>query len=61
MLLSEGGHVAHLEFFGHEITPMSKATFYFVIGVLVLTDVAQSRYQKRLLRLRQLNENAPAD
>lgn len=61
MLLSEGGHVAHLEFFGHEITPMSKATFYFVIGVLVLTDVAQSRYQKRLLRLRQLNENAPTD
>lgn len=56
MLLSEGGHLAHLHFFGHEITPMSKATFYFVIAVLVITDVVQSRYQKRLQRLRQLNE-----
>lgn len=50
MLLSEGGHLAHLHLFGHEITPMSKATFYFVIAVLVLTDVVQSRYQKKLLR-----------
>ena len=55
MLLSEGGHLAHLHFFGHAITPMSKATFYFVISVLVITDVVQSRYQKRLQKLRQLN------
>jgi predicted tellurium resistance membrane protein TerC len=53
MLLSEGGHLAHLERFGHEITPMSKATFYFVIVVLVLTDVVQTRYQKKLARLKQ--------
>ena len=49
MLLSEGGHLAHLRLLGNKVTPMSKTTFYFVIGVLVLTDVAQSRYQKRLL------------
>ena len=49
MLLSEGGHLAHLKFFGSEITPMSKATFYFVIGVLVLIDIVQSRYQRKLL------------
>ena len=48
MLLSEGGHLAHLHFFGHEITAMSKATFYFVITVLVLIDIVQSRYQKKL-------------
>ncbi len=48
MLLSEGGHMAHLELFGHQITPMSKATFYFVIGVLILTDIVQTRYQKKL-------------
>jgi predicted tellurium resistance membrane protein TerC len=54
MLLSEGGHLAHLHLFGHAITPMSKATFYFVIGVLILTDVVQSRYQKRLLKMRAL-------
>jgi len=49
MLLSEGGHLAHLHLFGNEITPMSKATFYFVIGVLLLIDIVQSKYQKKLL------------
>ena len=49
MLLSEGGHLAHMHLFGGEITVMSKATFYFVITVLVLTDLVQSRYQKKLL------------
>ena len=50
MLLSEGGHLAHLHLFNHRITPMSKATFYFVIGILVLTDIVQTRYQKKLLK-----------
>ena len=50
MLISEGGHLAHLAFWGHEITPMSKATFYFVIGILVVVDIVQGRYQKKLLR-----------
>lgn len=49
MLLTEGGHLAHLSLFGNPITPMSKTTFYFVIGVLILTDIVQSRYQKKLL------------
>ena len=47
MLLTEGGHLAELHLFNHEITPMSKATFYFVIGILVLTDIVQTRYQKK--------------
>ncbi len=50
LLLSEGGHLAHLQLFGNPVTPMTKTTFYFVIGVLVLTDIVQSRYQKKLLR-----------
>ena len=50
MLLSEGGHMAHLHLFGHQITPMSKATFYFVIGVLILTDIVQTRYQKKIMK-----------
>lgn len=50
MLLTEGGHLAHLKLFGNEITVMSKATFYFVIGVLVFTDIVQGRYQRKLLR-----------
>jgi len=49
MLLTEGGHLAHLHLFNHEITPMSKATFYFVIGILVLTDIVQTRYQKKIM------------
>lgn len=55
MLLSEGGHLAHLNFFGHEIHPMTKATFYFVLIVLVLTDIVQGRYQKRLLAQQEAN------
>lgn len=50
MLVTEGGHLAHIELFGNEVMPMTKTTFYFVIAVLVLTDVVQSRYQKRLQR-----------
>ncbi len=53
MLLSEGGHLAHLHLFGNEVTQMSKATFYFVIVVLVLVDIVQSRYQKKLLALKR--------
>ncbi len=48
MLLSEGGHLAHLRLFGHPIMPMNKATFYFIIFVLVMTDIVQSRYKKKL-------------
>ena len=53
MLLSDGGHLAHLHLFGYAVTPMSKATFYFVITILVLTDIVQTRYQKKLLRERK--------
>ena len=49
MLVSEGGHLAHLTFFGNAVTPMTKTTFYFVIGVLVVVDVVQGRYQKKLM------------
>ena len=49
LLVSEGGHKANLSFFGHHVEAMSKATFYFVIAVLVAVDVIQGRYQKKLL------------
>jgi len=48
MLISEGGHLAHIKFFGTEVHAMTKTTFYFVIGILVLTDVVQSTYKKKL-------------
>jgi len=49
MLLSEGGHLGHLKFFGQPIEPMAKSTFYFVIAVLVAIDIVQGRYQRKLL------------
>jgi len=49
MLVTEGGHLAHLKIFGNEIVPMSKTTFYFVIAVLIVVDIVQGRYQKKLL------------
>jgi len=48
MLVSEGGHLAHLELFEHEVTAMSKTTFYFSIFILVVVDMAQGKYQKKL-------------
>jgi predicted tellurium resistance membrane protein TerC len=55
MLVTEGGHLAHLKIFGNEIVPMSKTTFYFVIVVLIITDIVQGRYQKKLIA--EQNEN----
>ena len=60
MLLTEGGHLAHLALFGSYITPMTKTTFYFVIVVLVLTDIVQSRYRKKLLAQRAREDSRAA-
>ncbi|MEM6473941.1 MAG: TerC family protein [Planctomycetota bacterium] len=49
MLVSEGGHLAEVQLFGYHVTPMAKSTFYFVLIVLVIVDLVQSRYQKKLL------------
>ena len=48
VLLGEGGHSAHLSFFGYHVEPMSKTTFYFSLVVLVLVDIVQAKYQKKL-------------
>ena len=58
MLLSEGAHLAHLELFHHEVLPMAKSTFYFVIFTLVVIDIVQGRYQKKLLAQRKLELRA---
>ena len=57
MLLTEGGHLAHLKLFGEEIVPMSKTTFYFVIVVLVLIDIVQGRYQKKIMKSQELDKS----
>ena len=48
MLITEGGHLAQLYFFEQSITPMSKTTFYFILIVLVLIDIVQARFQKKI-------------
>lgn len=50
MLMSDGGHIAHLSFFGYDIHPMAKSTFYFVLVTMVLVEIVQSRYQRKLMR-----------
>ena len=50
MLASEGGHIAHLAFFGYPIQPLEKSTFYFIVGILVVVDVVQGRYQRNIER-----------
>jgi len=49
MLMSEGGHIAHLAFFGYPIEPMAKSTFYFVMVTLIAVEIVQTRYQRRIL------------
>lgn len=48
MLLTEGGHLAHIKILGEEIVQMNTTTFYFVITILILIDVVQGKYQKNL-------------
>ena len=56
MLLTEGGHIAHLTIFGKHVEPMSKTTFYFVIATLVVVDLVQTRYQKNIIAAEQAEE-----
>ncbi len=63
LLISEGGHLAHLTLFGFEVEAMSKASFYFVIFVMVIVSVVQTNYRNKLEKQRQhelATENAAA-
>lgn len=53
MLVTEGGHLAHMSIGGNEITAMTKTTFYFVVFCLILTDIVQTKYQKKILAARR--------
>ena len=53
LLITEGAHLAHMKLFGFEIHAMSKASFYLVVGVLVITDIISTNYQKRLWAQRE--------
>ncbi len=58
MLVSEGGHLAHIKLFGNTVEPMAKSTFYFVLVVLLLVDFVQGRYQRKLMARKAHEINA---
>ncbi|MBE7628841.1 TerC family protein [Tenacibaculum piscium] len=61
MLITEGGHLAHIKLFGNEIVPMSKTTFYFILAILIIVDVVQGSYQKKILAENTINSVQEAD
>lgn len=52
LLVSEGGELAKLSFFGYEVHAMAKSTFYFVLAVLIIVEIVQSQYNKRLMAVK---------
>jgi len=50
MLVADGGHIAGLTVFGYAVQPIEKSTFYFILAALVMVDMLQGRYQKKLDR-----------
>ncbi len=59
LLVSEGGHLAHIKLMDQPVEAMSKSTFYFVLIVLILVDVVQSRYQQKLMKQHEREINDP--
>jgi predicted tellurium resistance membrane protein TerC len=66
VLLGEAGqaaaHAMHdeslaLRFFGYEVVPMSKTTFYFSVVVLFLVEIIQSGYARKLNAERQASRD----
>lgn len=53
LLVTEGAHLAHMKLFTFPIDAMSKSSFYLVVGVLVITDIISTNYQKRLWAQRE--------
>ncbi|MEM9421275.1 MAG: tellurium resistance protein TerC [Pseudomonadota bacterium] len=52
LLVTDGGHLAHMELFGYEVEAMSKASFYFVIFIMAGVSVVQSKYRNKLMAQR---------
>ena len=59
LLVSEGAHLADLHIAGYVIEPMAKSTFYFVLGILVVVEIVQSRYRIKLERQRAREQTGP--
>ncbi|MFN8255268.1 MAG: hypothetical protein U0W24_06235 [Bacteroidales bacterium] len=53
MLLTDAGHLSHLTLFDTPVERMNQTTFYFIIVILILIDLVQSRYHKKLLKIKE--------
>ena len=62
VLLGEAGHAAepHLHLFGYPVEPMSKTTFYVSVVVLIVVDILQTGYRRKLERMRKAERAAAA-
>lgn len=58
LLITEGGHLAHMALFGFKVEAMSKASFYFVIFVMVIVSTVQTRYRNKLEAQRMREHSA---
>lgn len=52
LLVTDGGHLAHMKLFGYEVQAMSKASFYFVIFIMAGVSVVQTKYRNKLMAQR---------
>jgi len=59
LLVSEGGDLANISMFGYKVEPMAKSTFYFVLIILLVVDVVQGRFQKKLMAQKAHEINSP--
>ncbi len=50
LLVTEGGHLAHVKLAGFPVEAMSKTTFYFILAIIILTDIVQSRFRNNLMK-----------
>ncbi|WP_018146768.1 TerC family protein [Henriciella marina] len=53
LLVTEGAHLAHMHIFTFAIDAMSKSSFYLVVGVLIVSDIISTNFQKRLWAQRE--------
>jgi predicted tellurium resistance membrane protein TerC len=57
LLVSEGGHLAHIKLLGYPVEAMSKSTFYFVLAVMVVVSVTQRQFSKKLMKMKEMEIN----
>ncbi|MBN2892412.1 MAG: hypothetical protein JXL97_11130 [Bacteroidales bacterium] len=53
MLMTEAAHLSDIRVFGNEIHALHSSTFYFLLVVLVVVDILQTRYKRKLDKVKK--------